>query len=391
MKSIYLLSFSLLLQVNVLSSCKKNDGTKAPDLTINEKVFVTEGNTTRNKAEVKVTLSEASGSEVSLSYSTTDGSAKAGQDFDAVSAGTLVFMPGETSKTIEIAIIPDENLEFDENFEVNISNVKNAKALTFKSTVTIANDDSYTAPLAADGCITPATYPGMELLWSDEFDAATLNTTAWNYELGGGGWGNHELETYTNSLDNAFIADGHLNIRAIKNAVAGTYTSARLTTKGKKEFTYGRIDIRAKLPQGKGIWPALWMLGANISEVNWPACGEIDIMEFLGHDLTTVYGSAHYSDGGHQYKTGSYPLAGPDNYSSKFHVFTIMWQENSIKYYVDYHKYFEVAEGGIKFEAFKKPQFFIFNLAVGGDWPGNPDASTVFPQTLVVDYIRVFQ
>lgn len=390
MKSSYLLLLVLLLQGNVLSSCKK-DSVKTPDLTLSGTVFTVEGSTDQHKAMITVTLSEASDNQVSLTYSTIDSSAKVGQDFEGVTDGTLTFSPGETAKTIEISIIPDENLEFDEVFQVSISNVKNANAPVQKSTVTITNDDTYTAELATDGYITPATYPGMELLWADEFDGAGLNTTWWNYETGGGGWGNNELEFYTNSIDNVFIENGHLNIKAIKSSVAETYTSGRLTTKGKKEFTYGRIDIRAKLPQGQGIWPALWMLGANISEVSWPDCGEIDIMEFLGNDLTTVYGSAHYENGGHQYKTGSYVLAVPDNYCTKFHVFTIMWHENSIQYFVDYHKYYEVTVNAIKFGAFKKPQFFIFNLAVGGDWPGNPNAATVFPQILLVDYVRVFQ
>lgn len=390
MKSIYLLPFILLVQGNVLSSCKKDSAT-TPNLTLSENVYIAGANPTQHKAVITVSLSAASGSQVSLTYSTLDGSAKAGQDFEGVTDGTITFSPGETSKTIEIPIIPEENLELDENFKVNISNVKNAKATLSTSTVTITNDNAYTAELAADGYITPTTYPGMELLWADEFDETGLNTTWWNYETGGGGWGNHELEFYTNSTDNVFIENGHLNIKALKNPVAETYTSGRITTKGKKEFTYGRIDIRAKLPQGQGIWPALWMLGANISEVSWPACGEIDIMEFLGNDLTKVYGSAHYDDGGHQFKTGSYALVAPDNYSTKFHVFTLMWQENSIRYYVDYHKYYEVIQNAIKFGTFRKPQFFIFNLAVGGDWPGSPNGTTVFPQTLVVDYIRVFQ
>ena len=392
MKSIYLLSSLLLLQVNILSSCKK-DGSKIPDLTFNEKIFITDGNTSQNKALFTITLSEASNSEVSLTYSTTDGSAKAGQDFEAVTAGTLKFAAGDLSKTIEIAIIPDENLEFDENFQVNISNVKNANARVYKATVTITNDDTYTAELVTDGYITPVTYPGMELLWADEFDAPVLNTSWWNYEIGtgDGGWGNNELEYYTNSTDNVFIEGGHLNIKALKNTTGNLCTSGRLTTEGKKEFIYGRIDIRAKLPRGQGIWPALWMLGANNSEVVWPACGEIDIMEFLGHDLTKVYGSIHYLDGAHKFITNSYSLTAPDKFSDKFHVFTIMWQDNSIKYYVDYHKFHEVTESAINFSAFRKPQFFIFNVAVGGDWPGSPDATTIFPQTMLVDYVRVFK
>jgi beta-glucanase (GH16 family) len=164
-----------------------------------------------------------------------------------------------------------------------------------------------------------------------------------------------------------------------------------MVTKGKREFTYGRIDIRAKMPYGQGIWPALWMLGGNIGSVSWPACGEIDIMEYLGHDVAKIYGTVHYDKNGHQYTGGSSSLASGDGYDQKFHVFTIVWQQSGLTWYRDYIKYFEVSASAINYAAFTLPQFFIFNVAVGGNWPGNPNSSTVFTQTMQVDYVRVFQ
>ena len=351
---------------------------------------VDEGNSPGRKAIVSFFLSEATTNTVTASLSTLDGMAIAGQDYSAITDQLITFLPGETAKTIEIPIVSDTILEFNEKFYIVLSNITNATADLLQATVTIMNDDSYTPQQVADGYLTPDYYPSFNLTWSDEFNGSSLDMTTWKYDLGGGGWGNSELEVYTNSNENLFLQNGYLTIRALKNSYSGQYTSARINTKGKKDFLYGRIDIRAKLPQGQGIWPALWMLGSNLSTSGWPACGEIDIMEFLGHDITTVYGSVHYNDGGHQYKTGSHKVSTADNYHDKFHIYTIIWQENLIDFYVDYQKYFSVNPNTVKFDAFNLPQFFIFNVAVGGVWPGNPNASTVFPQDMIVDYVRVF-
>jgi hypothetical protein len=352
---------------------------------------VPEGNTSGKKAVIAIDLSEETTEEVRLKWSTEDGTARAGEDYEAVTEQELVFSPGLLYQTIQVNLISDTNLELNESFYIIVTNLVNAIANKTKLKVTIQNDDSYTAEKVSDGYITPDNYPGMTLLWSDEFDGTTLNTSDWNYETGGGGWGNNELEVYTNSPSNSYLQDGFLHIKATKNPYSGEYNSARLTTKGKQEFTYGRIDIRARMPIGQGIWPALWMLGSNISSVGWPRCGEIDIMEYLGHEPLTVHGTAHYYDGGHKYRGQDYTVTEAENFHETFHVFTIIWQENSIEWYVDYRKYYTASPSTIKYEAFRLPQFFIVNLAVGGIWPGYPDATTQFPQILQVDYIRVFQ
>jgi beta-glucanase (GH16 family) len=365
-----------------------NDDAQIPVFNVAANTKVTEGNITV-VAKVTVALTESFNQEVSIKWSTSDGTARAGTDYVAVSGQSLVFAPGEKLKYIEVQIIGDQILEFTKSFNVKIEEVTNALVGNTDDIVTITDDDTYTPEIAADGPITPDSYPGMQLVWSDEFDGTTIKQDFWTFETGAGGWGNNELENYTSTSANAFVADGKLNIVATKNY--NNYYSARMITKGKKEFTYGRIDIRAKLPVGKGIWPALWMLGGNISHVGWPKCGEIDIMEYLGHDVAKVYGTAHYDDGGHQSKGGYYILPNSQGFNDKFHVFTILWQENSIVWYVDYQKYFEATSTTIKFDSFNLPQFFIFNIAIGGNWPGNPDATTVFPQTMKVDYVRVFQ
>jgi beta-glucanase (GH16 family) len=172
------------------------------------------------------------------------------------------------------------------------------------------------------------------------------------------------------------------------------YTSTRMTTQNKKTFTFGRIDIRAKLPVGKGIWPALWMLGANITTNPWPACGEMDIMELIGTYPSSTYSTMHWksASGGHDSKGSEFNLTG-QNFSDKFHVFSMVWVQDQIKCYVDDQLFLTVskADFGSANYPFNAPQFFIFNVAVGGDWPGLPDINTAFPQRMFVDYVRVFQ
>ena len=246
-----------------------------------------------------------------------------------------------------------------------------------------------------NGYKTPDNYPGYNLVWADEFNGTSLDANSWTYEVGRGewGWGNNELQYYHDGEKNAVVADGKLTITA-KEESAGdaNYTSARLITRDKKEFQYGRVDIRARLPQGQGIWPALWMLGSNIGTVSWPACGEIDIMEAVGHKPNEVFGTAHWGKSvPSTYNSKKYRLTSGD-FTDSFYVFSIIWEKDKIEWYVNdvkYHTITPVNTGSIY--PFNNPFFFIFNIAVGGNLPGSPDATTRFPQTMEVDYIRVFQ
>ncbi len=227
-----------------------------------------------------------------------------------------------------------------------------------------------------------------QLIWSDEFNGSTLDNTAWTFDLGNNnGWGNKELETYTNSSNNIFIQNGYLYINARKES-NGSYTSARIKTEGLKSFQYGKIEARMKLPFGQGMWPAFWMLGDNISSVGWPKCGEIDIMEMIGGQgrENTVHGSAHWGgDFTNTYTLNSGTLA------DSFHVYDITWTPTQIAWHIDGITYNVLNTSPSALEAFRKSFFIILNLAVGGSWPGNPDSSTVFPQQLVVDYVRVYK
>lgn len=233
-----------------------------------------------------------------------------------------------------------------------------------------------------------------ELIWSDEFNGTTLDASNWTRETGGSGWGNNELQYYTDRVVNAFVDSGYLTIRAYQETFGGrNYTSARLKTQGKRFFKYGRIEARIKLPYGQGIWPAFWMLGESISTVGWPACGEIDIMEMIGGGPgrdNTVHGTAHWDNNGHQSYGQSYTLPS-GNFSDAFHVFAIEWDATQIKWYMDGINHVTMNITPAYLTELRENSFIILNLAVGGNWPGNPNASTVFPQSMVVDYVRVYK
>jgi beta-glucanase (GH16 family) len=282
----------------------------------------------------------------------------------------------------------------DKQFEVVLSNPTNATLGTSTGIGTIRNDDTYLF-VPSEGYITPETYAGYEKLWNDEFNGTSLDAATWTRETGGGGWGNNELQYYTDRTDNAFVSNGNLTIEAKKeNFDTRQYTSARLITKGKKDFTFGRVDIRAKLPKGKGIWPALWMLGKNIDQVKWPNCGELDIMEVIGSIPNRVHGTVHYGPQGASsstQKTGTYTLPSGD-FSDKFNVYSLIWTLDNMEILVNDISFFKTNRTTIgSIYPFNEPFFMIFNVAVGGNWPGSPDATTVFPQQMTVDYIRVFK
>lgn len=223
-----------------------------------------------------------------------------------------------------------------------------------------------------------------QLVWSDEFDKSSIDETVWNFETGGGGWGNNEQEYY--QAANANIENGNLVITAKKEAVGSNkYTSARMTTQGKKEFFYGKVEARIKIPVGQGFWPAFWMLGSNINTVNWPACGETDIMEHINTD-SLVYGTAHWDNSGHQQngdKTSTTP--------SEYHVYSVEWNASLIKYYVDSTEYHETSISGGNIEEFHHPFFILLNFALGGDWPGQTIDDSLLPAKMYVDYVRVYQ
>lgn len=233
-----------------------------------------------------------------------------------------------------------------------------------------------------------------ELVWSDEFEAGALDQSKWTYELGGWGWGNNELQAYTNSNENAFLTGGNLVIEAKKQQSGNNpYTSARLITKGKQSFTFGRIDVRAKLPKGKGVWPAIWMLGSNIDQVNWPVCGEIDIMELRGSQPNKVLSTMHFGNSAadHRYKSSADQVLASGTYADDFHIFSVVRSQDQIRFFLDGKQYYTFTPADASPYPFNNPFFMILNLAIGGNFDGDPDASTQFPQRMMVDYVRFYQ
>ncbi len=236
-----------------------------------------------------------------------------------------------------------------------------------------------------------------QLVWEDEFDGPAgqmLDASKWNYDIGRGpnndGWGNQELQTYTDNTDNVSL-DGEGNL-VITARSAGTFTSGRITTKGKFEQAYGRFEAKIKTPYGPGIWPAFWMLGNDIDIVDWPQCGEIDIMELRGQEPNIIHGSLH----GPGYSGGS-PITGSfgfvnDRFDVDFHLFAIEWGESFIDFFVDDTLYQRVTPDDAPGEwVYDHPFYILLNVAVGGNYVGFPTPDTPFPQTMVVDYVKVYR
>ena len=350
--------------------------------------------TTDGLMRFNVSVDIAPTADASATFSVVAGTTISPKNFTAAT-GTVTIAAGQNTGYIDVAVKGDSLRQADLQFTVQFSVPKNCTLGTITAKGTIGTMDGTYLTTNDAGYVTPATYAGYTLVWSDEFTGNTINTATWNFETGGNGWGNHELENYSNRPQNSFQSNGKLIIEARSEQYNGNnYSSARMTTQGKKTFTYGRIDIRAKLPVNKGMWPALWMLGSNISTVNWPACGEIDIMELIGSNPSKVYGTGHYANnaGTHDSRGGNVSITAED-FSQNFHVFSIIWVKDSIKWLLDDKLYFtmDATTTGTTNYPFNKDFFFIFNVAVGGDWPGSPDASTGFPQRMFVDYVRVFQ
>ena len=258
------------------------------------------------------------------------------------------------------------------------------------------------AALVAAACTTvddPDAALPWRLVFQDEFDGAPgarPDPATWTFELGGNGWGNQELQHYTDRPENAALdGSGALVLTARREPFEGRdYTSARLTTRGKREQAYGRFEARLALPEGKGLWPAFWLLGADNAVVGWPACGEIDVVESRGAQPWRVLGSAHgpgYSGG--NAIIGSFETADRSSLADGFHVYAVEWEPDELRFWVDGQRYQTVRPSSLRGGArwvFDHPFFMILNLAVGGNFGGAPDATTVFPQRLRVDYVRVY-
>ena len=244
---------------------------------------------------------------------------------------------------------------------------------------------------------------GYTLLWHDEFSGAAMDDTIWSYDPHEPGWTNEELQEYTESTDNVFTRDGMMVLKAIKTTDANGndyYTSGKIKSQNKEDFMYGKVVARAKVPEGKGLWPAIWMMPTDESYYGqWPKCGEIDIMEVLGSDTTTAYGTVHYG-APHAEQQGTVVKTSPD-FAADFHEYSVEWEPGEMRWYIDDELYLTVndwfsAVEGEEEKPYPAPfnqTFFVqMNLAVGGTWPGNPDETTNFDNAeFLIDYVRVYQ
>ena len=242
---------------------------------------------------------------------------------------------------------------------------------------------------------------GWNIVWKDEFDKDSLDLTKWSREIGGHGWGNNELQFYTDSDSNSYVENGNLILKAqvVPQGIGSSkglryYSSARLRTYGKGDWKYGRIEVKAKVASGQGIWPAIWMLPTDWLFGGWPSSGEIDIMEHVGYDLGVVHGSVHTEAYNHKINTQRSSARKIANVDTEFHVYSIIWDKDKISFFIDDVQYFlfeNDQQGNYKTWPFDQRFHLLINIAVGGDWPGNPDNSTNFPRKMLVDYVRVYE
>jgi hypothetical protein len=384
-------NYSILLVVFIFCTCSKKSETNSPVVSVSD---ISQNRPDTNSIfRFYIYLNNPAKNQISIDYQTLDGSAIANKDYIPVS-GNLKINAGQSEATIDVIVTGDSLRQPYQQFYLQFSNLVNCTMITKQVSATIENDGTY-LPTDTSGYTSPLSYPGYLLTWSDEFNSNSIDTNNWNFEIGGGGWGNNELEYYTGRIKNAFQSSGHLVIEATaENYEGSNYTSARMTSQNKQQFQYGRIDIRAKLPVGQGIWPALWMLGVDFPQVGWPACGETDIMELIGTYPQEIFGTIHWADstGGNASSGSQFSIASGD-FSMQFHVFSLIWKKDSISLLVDDQVFFNEQAGQVSNGnwPFNNPYFFILNVAVGCNWPGSPAATTTFPEFLFVDYIRVFQ
>lgn len=396
MKTIKLIPVMACLAI-CCSKKGNNQGSATPKMTFDD-ITMNEGTGGTVNAELRLKLDRGSSNVVTVTYSTIEGTAR-GSDYTASNAQSVSFQPNETEKVIMIPVVADDIKEGDEIFQVRVQNPSNVILLKETISVTLKNDDIKVG-FNNTGYDAPTSYPGYTLTWSDEFNGTSLNAADWTWEIGDGcpslcGWGNNELEYYTQPPNNVLFQDGKMIIEARAEAYGGrNYTSARLKTQGKKTFKFGRIDIRALLPKGQGLWPALWMLPQDNVYGGWPRSGEIDIMELRGSQPSKTLGTLHYGPGpGSTYINREYTLPGGATFNDQFHVFSLEWKQDEIKWLVDGVVFGTVAKADIGANTwpFNEQFFFLINFAVGGNFGGNPDATTIFPAWMIVDYVRVYQ
>ena len=339
---------------------------------------------------------------VYVEYETREGTAIAGEDFTPTT-GILAFVnPGVKEKQlVHLEILDNQRFEEEEYFDVSFNFDSTGIFLSDSLRIFILDDDPQLTDNEFPGYTTPMEYEGWKRIWSDEFGGESLDKNNWTPIVGNGcpekcGFGNNELQYYRE--ENMELGDGQLTIHVLQETFGtNQYTSSRIMTKDKFFFLYGRVDIRARLPYSQGLWPALWMMGQNREEAGWPECGEIDIMELRGGIPNKVGSNLHYANaqGKHQNAGAKTFELDQGNFSDEFHVFSMIWDDQKIEFFVDDVKFntafFSSLNIGTMENPFRKDFYLLMNCAVGGNYGGNPDETTQWPQQMQLDYVRIFQ
>lgn len=399
----YKLQYFILISL-LFFGCKNNNldfpvATSNPKIEIVRDTF-TEGEV--NYASVNVSLKGMPETPFLVEYETIPVTAREGEDFEPAS-GILAFSEEVAShiQNIFIEILDDNKYEEEEYFEIHFAADTLVNLGNEKVEIIILDNDVQLTDNDFPGYATPMEYDGWNLFWADEFGGETLNLDNWTPIVGNGcpnlcGFGNNEKQYYR--VENMEVSNGLLAIHARKEDFQNNhYTSSRITTVDKVFFKFGRIDIRAKLPYSQGLWPALWMMGQNRNTAGWPTCGETDVMELRGAIPNTVGATLHYknSAGKHQYVTTDKYILSNGDFSDEFHVFSMIWNEHKIEFFVDDNHFITIYFSSLNFNnsdnPFLKDFFILMNVAVGGNYGGDPDATTVWPQKMEVDYVRIFQ
>ncbi|WP_126971194.1 family 16 glycosylhydrolase [Gynurincola endophyticus] len=391
--------FSALVLLLVFTSCEKDkeeiEGVPEPGIEIKD-VTKAEGNSGLTDFDFEVSFNRAFNMDITIQYTVHDGTAIGGEDFQPVTNGTLVVPAGRTKSSIVVKVIGDEIRENNETFTVELLSANYGVITRKTATGTIVNDDSK-IEIATTGYSTPMSYSGYTLAWNDEFTDG-FDANIWTNQNGNGcpelcGWGNNELEYYTARSENIYTQQGNLVIEARQERYQGfDYTSSKIITRDKKFFKYGRIDIRAQLPYGQGIWPAFWLMPQHEVFGGWPSSGEIDMMEMVGNTPNQSHGTLHYGPGPSSvHSTSSYTLPSGILHD-EFHVYSLIWKEDEIVWLVDDIEFKRMTPADLNGHhwPFNEEFYMIINFAIGGNWPGNPNATTEFPQWLIVDYVRYF-
>ncbi len=389
----------MLLLIFGVFSCDKTE-MRTPIVTVEKPVFsindtsIIEGD---NKYfEIKVKLSGKHPNSILIPYYTLSGLAEPFSDYEPID-GILEFVGTDSleAQSIFIEIKDDDIFEENEDFKIVFTIDSSVIAADTILSVSIIDDDIEFTDNDYPGYVTKLHQEGWTLILNDEFSGNKLNKNHW-YVQDRGNWYNEEVQYY--SPQNLKIENGLLTFIAKKENYKGSsYTSARINSRDKMVFKYGKIEFRAKLPYSKGLWPALWLQGNELYQLGWPKRGEIDIMELKGHIPNTISSTIHYADlsGNHKYPTSKKYTLPKGEFKDEFHVFTMKWDEYKLKFYVDDKLYNTIFHNNFHYynnkNPFKYPFYVIMNVAVGGNFGGDPDATTVWPQTMDIDYVRIYK